>query len=431
MAATAVSTLALGVAAVPSTFAAAKTTTTITMWTLQLNTFAPYIKSVISQFEKSHPGVHVNWVDVPGTEINQKFLAALAAGQAPDLVNLDYGAFTSMQADFATLNGSLTAQQKKAFPSAAISPLEVNGKILAIPFYDAGVAYPIIYNMALLKKAGITKLPTTQAELFADGIKLHKAEPNVYWTVGGVGNTSTGGDGQAALLAAGVPILTNDLKHAAFDTPKGIKVVEQYKNAWQNGVYYPDSPNVTDPTSLFLQGAIAAYGNGITSTLTQSWGPIKKDLKVGPPILDYHHHYQVGPAFFWAVSKPSKHVKLAAQLAMQFMTVNNQLAFHKATHGGVGPVTNAAIKDKRFFQFPKNQQIEKQYAMLQADYMKYGVPATPTLKGAIFNYPQQAKIQQIIEKYWDEALMGQISPALALQNAAQEVNQALASGSGQ
>ena len=44
----------------------------IEFWTLQLESFRPYITSMISEYEKQNPNVKIKWVDIPFSE-GEKF----------------------------------------------------------------------------------------------------------------------------------------------------------------------------------------------------------------------------------------------------------------------------------------------------------------------------------------------------------------------
>lgn len=400
-------------------------TVTITFWTLQLAKFAPYIHRVINGFEKAHPGVSVKWVDVPGTQIVDKYLAAYAAHQAPDLINIGGTELYSMYKDFKPLNGVLTRAQINEFPQSTLAPLVINHQIYSIPYYGAGTSIPIIYNMALLKKAGITTLPTTQYQFNQDGAKLHRAEPTVYWSTTGVEPVASAVGGPIAtpiFLQNGIPILSPNLKKATFDTPKAVALVNQYRKWYKEGVFDPDSITPVHETALFIQGAIATYNEGMTSALQSSWGPIKAHLKVGPPIMGSTGKYMVQPPFSYSVSKTSKNPKLAAELAMAFVNVPAQLAFHKATSGGVGPITKAAIHDQAFYHFPPGEALQARSAYLQNKYLWRGVAMSPTLRGSIPTYPNETQINVTLQKYWNDAVLGQISAKQALRVAAQKVD---------
>lgn len=56
----------------------------IEWWTINLQkNYAPYINSMIEQYQSEHPDVKIKWVDVPGQDITSKLLAAIASGRCP------------------------------------------------------------------------------------------------------------------------------------------------------------------------------------------------------------------------------------------------------------------------------------------------------------------------------------------------------------
>ena len=66
----------------------AKTTSKeIVFWTLQMGDFAPYINEVIKNYEDSHAGIKIKWIDVPFSEGEKRTLAAVMTDCPPDLVN--------------------------------------------------------------------------------------------------------------------------------------------------------------------------------------------------------------------------------------------------------------------------------------------------------------------------------------------------------
>ncbi|MDP6019508.1 MAG: extracellular solute-binding protein, partial [Candidatus Latescibacteria bacterium] len=61
----------------------------IEFWTIALgDAFADYINGMIERYEAEHPDVRVQWVDVSGGEVAEKFIASLVAGDPPDVANI-------------------------------------------------------------------------------------------------------------------------------------------------------------------------------------------------------------------------------------------------------------------------------------------------------------------------------------------------------
>lgn len=414
MAAGAAAIMTGGLMTMPAAFAASPKT--LTLWTLQLGqSFKPWVNKGVAAFEKKYPGFRVQWVDVPGNDIDQKYLANYAAHTSPALANLDYNAFTEMADEIRPLNKYLTPAQRNAFPGSAIAPLTVKGKIMALPFYDAGTAIPNLYNMKLLRKAGIDKPPQTMYQFYQDGLKLHKADPNAYMAVGEAQTPGPGlaGDGTFQNL----PVYSKNYRKIIYDTPKAVKVWKQMKAYWDGGVWDPDSISNVNTLQLFLQGTIAQYGGGMETQLQAAWGPIKKYIRVGPPLYGPSGTFFVGPAFFWVVSKQTPYPKQATQLAMSLMSVKEQLFFSRLTSGDVGPVSKAAIKDPAFYAGLKG--LRKTYAEMQARSAAHGVaaPSLP-LPSTLVN-----KIGEILQTQLNNVLINNEAIPKALK-AAQSQSQA-------
>lgn len=62
-----------------------QTTQTITFWDPDIASWQPLYKQLVSSFEKLHPNITVNLVNIPQSGFTQKLNTAFAAGQGPDV----------------------------------------------------------------------------------------------------------------------------------------------------------------------------------------------------------------------------------------------------------------------------------------------------------------------------------------------------------
>src|SRR5262249_30497727 len=68
----------------------AATPVSLEFWTIALQPICTaYVRRVIGRYERAHPGLHVRWIDLQMQALDEKLLAAIAAGTAPDVVNLN------------------------------------------------------------------------------------------------------------------------------------------------------------------------------------------------------------------------------------------------------------------------------------------------------------------------------------------------------
>jgi multiple sugar transport system substrate-binding protein len=129
-------------------------------------------KKVAAEYDKAHPDVTL---DVVGGIVDQKIVAAIRAGQAPDVVSsfnsYDVGIYCGTKAwldlkpymDKSHISTSI-------FPKATLYYTQYAGTRCALPLLAD--TYGLYYNKALFAKAGIKSPPKTISELTADAKKL-------------------------------------------------------------------------------------------------------------------------------------------------------------------------------------------------------------------------------------------------------------------
>src|ERR1700760_995315 len=135
-------------------------------------------KGVVADYHKLHPNVTV---DVTGGINDNKIVAAIRAGSAPDVVS----SFNSYNVGVYCGTGGwidLDPFLKQAgistsdFPAATNYYTQYGGKKCALPLLAD--TYGLYYNKDLFKQAGITDPPTTMTELLADAKKLTVKSPD-------------------------------------------------------------------------------------------------------------------------------------------------------------------------------------------------------------------------------------------------------------
>ena len=127
---------------------------TLVFWTMQLAPFHnDYVAGLIARFEALHPGVRVKWVDVPWAEMERKVLASIAAGTAPDVVNLN-PQFSSRLAELGALadpRPHLSANEINAFLPPAWAANQLGAVPFALPWYLSTTV--LLYRRDLLRQA--------------------------------------------------------------------------------------------------------------------------------------------------------------------------------------------------------------------------------------------------------------------------------------
>ena len=222
----------------------------ITFWTLQMGDFAPYIKEVIQDYESSHIGVKIKWVDVPFSEGEKRTLAAVMTDCPPDLVNSnpDFSALLAQKGTLQEIESSKLAE----FTPDVVEALKYNGKTYSIPWYATSAI--TIYNKDLFNKSNLVRLPKTYQELasISEKIKINTGAYSYLPTI-------TENDTMVKILNKyGV----SEIKD--FNSVESQKVFDMFKNLYQKDLIPPETITMTHREALeqYMAGKIVFYQGG-------------------------------------------------------------------------------------------------------------------------------------------------------------------------
>src|SRR5579864_8664167 len=135
-------------------------------------------KKLAAEYQKAHPDVALN---VVGSINDDKIVAAIRAGTAPDVVSsfnsYDVGVYcgTGGWIDLSSLMKQ-SGISTSIFPATTNYYTQYNGKKCALPLLAD--TYGLYYNKAEFAKAGISGPPKTIAQLTADAKKLTIRNPD-------------------------------------------------------------------------------------------------------------------------------------------------------------------------------------------------------------------------------------------------------------
>lgn len=207
-------------------------------------------KIVIPQFEKENPGIKVNSVVYPYADLLQKYLAAAAAGNPPDLLRSDIAWVPQLASQGVALKLSGTswfpAIAKQALPGP-LQTTDYNGASYALPLDTNTQA--LFWNKADFAAAGISGPPTTMAQMFADAARLTNKAKHQY----GLGVDGTDIWNVAPYIWSSGGGLTNSAYTTAtgyLNNPATVSAVQQLVNLRKAG----------DVGTDFLGGAGAVSG---------------------------------------------------------------------------------------------------------------------------------------------------------------------------
>ena len=226
-----------------------KNVTTIEFWTLQLETFRPYLTKIIAEYEKTHPNIKIKWVDIPFSEGEKRTLAAVMSNNVPDLVNLnpDFSATLATRNALLNINDYVSDDVLNNYLPSTIENLSYNGNIFAIPWYlTTSVTY---CNKAITQRVNLP-LPRNYFDLKKFAFVVKK-QTNTYAIMPTVCENGT-----MLKIFNKYDVISYNEKALNFDNLKAVEVLELFKYLYQNDLIPKESVTQTHREALeqFMSG---------------------------------------------------------------------------------------------------------------------------------------------------------------------------------
>jgi multiple sugar transport system substrate-binding protein len=304
----------------------------LTFWT---HTHPPMIalnKKLVSEYEKAHPNVTIDYQQIPNTDFNTKMLTSLSNGSGPDVINMDDVAIRGDYIPKRLLapmdSAAQTTAEGRYLPNTLGGAKGPDGKLYGLPTEFNATAFAI--NKAAFKKAGLDPAnpPKTWDDVAADGKKLIAAGQGgfnfLYLSAGQYTQQL-----QILLNETGGRIVSDDGKKATVAEPPGVQALELWNtlvNKDKVGDPHTASRDATAPFADFEAGKTAM-------TIMYPWGvgQIAQDNPTTYKNMEVVPLPQVNPSqpsgrwygYYMAVNRASKH-QAEAWKFIDYVTSQNQ-----------------------------------------------------------------------------------------------------------
>lgn len=387
----------------------------VEFWTMALKpTFTAYVQTTLDAFQQENPEIQVEWIDVPGSAIEDKTLSAVSGGTPPDLVNLnpDFAQRLASKGALQDLSAMVPQDVQATYFPSALDANRLDRKLIGLPWYlSTQVA---IYNRALLEKAGLEALPATYRELAAQAGAFKQAGAVPF--LPNLGDTNR----ILELLALdGVPLLTPDRKKAAFDTPQGHESFAFWANLFRDNVLPKealglDNREIVDRFQAG-QSAVLPAGPQFLKQVKENAPELYKTVDVAPQMAGKSGKVGVG-VMNLVVPTTSKHQEDAIRLATYITNAENQLAFCKLA--GILPSAQKAASDPFFTTLSATASVEDRARAIAAEQLQRSVLLVPPM-------PHQSELKKAMNAALQRSALGQQTPEVALKQAAADWNRIL------
>ena len=236
----------------------------LTLLTWNLPHYEEQIRGWIADFEDAHPNGTIDWVDVKGGEWSTYFQTQLAAGDPPDIIDVQGALWYQYASDGVLLDltdrfASEPAIKNRFYPNLFEAASNFDGKYYMLPLYTPSTV--LFYNKPMFEEAGLPGPPQTFDQLVEYSRKLTDNERGgfitlnfdwLYWPL---------------FASNGVEILNADKSAAAFNTPAAVEVLQTLAALTDEGAI----PAVTwtgrwaEPNGAFGAGQSAMLNAHVTA----------------------------------------------------------------------------------------------------------------------------------------------------------------------
>ena len=388
-------------------------------WTIQLSPkFDPLIRSMLREWEQQHPGLRVRWTDLPFGSVERKLLAAVFARTAPDVVNLNplFAANLASKGGLLPLQQRLSPEVRASYLPRVLQAAEQQGELYALPWYLT--ARITLANQRLLRQAGYERPPQRWEEVpaYAEAVKRRTGRYALFVTVVP--------DGSAELLESMVQMgvqLVDGRQRARFNSPAGRRAFAFWTDLYRRGLLPREvvSQGFRRAIELYQSGELAQLASGaeFLATIETNAPQVAADTVPYPPLTGADGAANVA-VMNLAISRQSRHPKLAVDLASYITNPRNQLRFAQAARvlpssapalGRLEQELNAAQPAAGANTLVGRARLLSAETLQRARVL---VPADPGVK----------RLQAILYGQLQRAMLGQLSSDAALAEAERHWN---------
>jgi len=387
-------------------------------WHFAEKEWGAFKRQMIEDFKKANPNVEIVMDAVPYGETLNKFVAQTKARQPADVVYaLDAHAVQYLEAgyilDAAPYMKSDSDFSMDKFNDPGIKAVTRGDKVFAVPFaMDLCLLH---YNMDMFKKAGLdpNNTPKTWAEFQEAAIKLTRKDASgrtVQWGYAPLGKKVLGAMYRMInwFWGNGADILTPDNKAAALNSPEAVEAFTFLVELGTKHKVFPPQTTELDPgaaRSLLAKEQVAmlsGYLGGRGICITEN--PTMKDKQAFAPFPRGKKQAASLSIEYYAVSSQTKEPEVAFKFVKHMMTKDVQVKMCKAVEKI--PCRKDALTDP----FIHNDK----FASLWEGELAYA-RTTPLIQ----QWPQ---VVDITLDAFQRALLGQMQPKPALDNAAKQID---------
>jgi multiple sugar transport system substrate-binding protein len=375
--------------------------------------------ALVKEYEKAHPNVTINLVNLNPDYTLQKLTPALQGGQPPDIAymygsNMPQVATSPQLVDLTQFVRQTPSYNWNDFWTGERAVCTVNGKIFGVPALVDNLA--VVYNKTLFQKAGLA-LPSpgwTWDDLVADAKALtNKSQKRFGLAFPVDGSETTVWQYEAMLWEAGGHILSSDDKQAVFDQAGGVRALTVLQQVAPYA-YLDFNPDAGRSEQLFNSGKIGMIITGPWDL--SSFPNVKYGVDFMPAFTGLNDHQTIAGPDNWVIFNNGSAQVSAAEHFLAWFTSPEQVLRDSVADSHL-PTRASVMKMPAFNTFFTKYPGERVYVENLANVKQ----ARPQIAA----YP---RVSQTLGHAIVSAMLNKSTPQAALTQAAQQADTILATG---
>ncbi|NET10823.1 MAG: sugar ABC transporter substrate-binding protein [Symploca sp. SIO2B6] len=386
----------------------------VEFWTMQLQpNYTDYFNQLIADFEAENPGTTVRWVDVPWGDMQNKILASVSAGTAPDVVNLnpDFASQLASRNAWLPLDDKISDADKEVYLPKIWQANTLNDASFGLPWYLTTSV--TIYNQDLLEQAGVDAPPQTFEELAIAAQKIKDATGKYAFFITFVATDAA--DVLQSLVKMGVT-LVDDEGNAAFNTAEGRAAFQYWVDLYQKELIPRDvlTQGHRRGVDLYQAGEIAIVSSSphFLDEVAKNAPSIAAVSATSPQLTGQTGAMNVA-AMNVVIPRATDVPEEALDFALYLTNDANQLAFSKTSN--TLPSTQGALTDAYFTAVPENAAPGDRARLVSAEQMPQAAVLVPAMEDI-------KQLQKIIYENLQAAMLDVKTVDEAIADAEQEWN---------
>jgi multiple sugar transport system substrate-binding protein len=379
----------------------------LTFWHYWDGANGQVLQGLIDRYEEENPGVTIESVFVPGSELVTRLQTAIAGRQTPTMAISDLVAMPLLTSSgvLAPLDDYIDASgidMDDYFQGPLVYGIR-DGRRYSLPVSASNLG--LFWNKALFEEAGLDpeSPPETWEELKQYASAISDRTGKVGFELFTQGGEGTSWQWQVYLWGAGGDVLSEDLGEAAFDSLAGSRALQFWVDLVEEGA------STVAPWGLFGRGEAGMVMDG--SWMTQFF-PMQVDFELGSAVFPHPEDGEpatnMGGEQIFIFEGDDESEQAAWEFIAWFSSMAVQVEWDRGT--GFMPVRRSVAEDPAYVAWVRNA---RPLLLPFVESMQYARPRPP-----VESYP---RISDTLANYIVEAVYGRMSPEAALDTAASEV----------